>query len=128
MALSAGNSIFILCDTLNSYQPLSYFQYNSYSNDYVKTPEDIPENYIHWLHLYNDVYGDCVDVLYPKSPSTGEDIVILYRGFYQHENEWRKIYWTHGDNFLFKYQIIPLLEEEWTYKADIPEDENISIV
>ena len=52
-----------------------------------------------------------------------EDIVILYRGFYEKENEWREIYWRHGDRHLFYYEILPLLEQEWTYKADISDFE-----
>ena len=117
--MSVGSSIFILCDTLNGFQPLSYFDYYTYGNDYVETPSNIPENYIHWLHIFNDVYGDNVDVLYPKNVSLGENIIVLYHGCYQEENKWKEIYWRHGDNFLFENEIILLLREEWTYDFDL---------
>ncbi len=117
MALSIGNSIFILCDTLSKYQPVSYFKYKMYDNSYVTIPNNIPNNYIHWLHLFNDVYGDFVDVLYPINPNLGEHIIVLYHGFYQNENEWQEISWIHGKEKLFEKEIMPLLEREWTYKT-----------
>jgi len=119
MALSLGGNIYILCDTLSKHQPFSYFDYHFYNNSYVKTPNDIPKDYIHWLHIFNDVYGNSIDVLYPKTSNKGQSIFILYRGFYQSDNEWKKISWTHGDPLLFEHQIMPLLEIEWTYPAKI---------
>ena len=124
MALNNGNgSIFVLRDTLSKYQPLSYFEYHMDSNKYVVTPTDIPNNYIHWLNIFNDVYGDFVDVLYPSNVKIEEDIIVLYRGFYQNENEWKEILWRHGDKHLFYYKILPLLKQEWTYPADLGEFE-----
>ncbi len=119
MALSIGASIFILCDTLNGFQPLSYFNYHTYDNDYVERPDYIPEDYIHWLHIFNDSHGDYVDVLYPQKVNIGEDIIVLYHGIYQEKNEWKMISWRHGESFLFKNEILPLLKEEWTYDFDL---------
>lgn len=113
MALEA-KSIFILCDTLNGYQPLSYFGYHILDNKYVETPNNIPNDYIHWLNIFNDSHGDYVNVLYPIRPKENQNIKVLYRGIYEKENEWKEINWKHGNKELFKLKILPLLKLEWS--------------
>jgi hypothetical protein len=117
MALAVNDCIFILRDTLNEYQPLSYFEYQTYDNSYVETPEYMPDGYIHWLQLFDDVWGNVVDVLYPKQPlKKGQCIDIFYRGFYEAENEWKVFEWYHGDEGLFEQVILPQLKQERTYR------------
>lgn len=117
MALAVNDCIFILRDTLNGYQPLSYFEYQTYDNSYVDTPEYMPDGYIHWLQMFDDVWGNVVDVLYPKQPlKKGQCIDIFYRGFYEAENEWKVFEWYHGEEGLFEQVILPQLKQERIYK------------